>query len=68
MEETDLLGEYILNETGTLYMGNPKTISSRPWKFGQVKFLLANVLDQRTLENALRLSSTDRRKSRLQDT
>lgn len=36
MHEANLLGEYILNETGKIYAGNSKRISPKPWAFGQV--------------------------------
>lgn len=36
MHEGNLLEEYILNETGKIYVGSTKRISSRPWAFGQV--------------------------------
>ncbi|XP_045202476.2 protein-glutamine gamma-glutamyltransferase K-like [Mercenaria mercenaria] len=35
MKEEDLLGEYILNETGKLYSGSKEKITHFPWNFGQ---------------------------------
>ena len=28
--------EYVLNETGRVYVGNSKKLRARPWNFGQV--------------------------------
>jgi len=39
MSDENLLGEYILNETGKIYVGSTKRISPRPWVFGQVRNL-----------------------------
>lgn len=30
--------EYVLNDTGYLYVGSVKNIRERPWNFGQVKY------------------------------
>ena len=29
--------EYVLNETGRVYIGSAKSIQARPWVFGQVR-------------------------------
>ncbi|XP_053402717.1 hemocyte protein-glutamine gamma-glutamyltransferase-like [Mercenaria mercenaria] len=42
MYEENLLGEYILNDTGKIYSGNYKMISPKPWVFGQFE---GDVLD-----------------------
>ncbi|XP_052816725.1 hemocyte protein-glutamine gamma-glutamyltransferase-like isoform X2 [Mya arenaria] len=41
-ESGKLLGEYILNETGKIYVGNSRKIGPRMWVFGQ---FTGNVLD-----------------------
>ncbi|XP_052815832.1 hemocyte protein-glutamine gamma-glutamyltransferase-like isoform X1 [Mya arenaria] len=34
-EDGSLLGEYVLNDTGKIYVGSSKSIHSTPWVFGQ---------------------------------
>ena len=36
MATTDLLDEYVLNETGCVYRGNAWTRGAKEWNFGQV--------------------------------
>ncbi|GFO23755.1 hemocyte protein-glutamine gamma-glutamyltransferase-like [Plakobranchus ocellatus] len=39
LHDEDLLREYVLKETGKIYCGSARNITSRPWNFGQVKNL-----------------------------
>lgn len=36
MEDEKLLDEYILNETGRIWVGTSQHFRGRPWNFGQV--------------------------------
>lgn len=38
LPDEQLLKEYILNETGKIYIGNKTSIREKPWNFGQVKY------------------------------
>ena len=42
MEDDDLRDEYVLNDTGKLYVGNNMQLFGRPWNFGQVNRLNLN--------------------------
>lgn len=38
--------EYVLNDTGYLYVGSSEKIFAKPWNFGQVKIRIVSVLIQ----------------------
>ena len=35
VEDEEMIQEYVMNETGRLYVGSKKQITSKPWVFGQ---------------------------------
>ena len=37
MADNDERTEYVLNDTGYIYVGSTKNIRGRPWNFGQVR-------------------------------
>lgn len=38
MESEEGKAEYVLNETGKIYVGNHKNVCGKPWNFSQVRF------------------------------
>ncbi|XP_012938089.1 hemocyte protein-glutamine gamma-glutamyltransferase [Aplysia californica] len=43
LDDENLLQEYVLNETGKIYSGSKKQISSKPWNFGQFESCVLDV-------------------------
>ncbi|KAL4235093.1 hypothetical protein ACF0H5_006731 [Mactra antiquata] len=58
MADDELLKEYVLNETGKIYSGNFKKITSKPWVFGQFSGDILNcaiyIMDRARLPDQVR--------------
>ncbi|GFO37575.1 hemocyte protein-glutamine gamma-glutamyltransferase-like [Plakobranchus ocellatus] len=62
MSNENLLKEYVLNETGFVYMGTKDSITQRPWNFGQFESVVLDcamyLLDQSDIKWEARGNST----------
>ena len=43
-DNTSLLKEYVLNDSGVIFHGNHKQIGAKPWFFGQVRYISIQIL------------------------
>lgn len=41
--DTKLLEEYILNDSGAIFHGNYKQVGAKPWFYGQVVLYILNI-------------------------